>query len=122
MFGTRAGRTARDEACVPDSIPCAQAAPDLPPPALARLRKAMSAEAGMIRDAAGLTRLAAVIDGLEAAHGLSPELAAARLVAVAALNRRESRGGHFRADFPAAGSAARTFIEGLPHLSPMAAE
>jgi len=45
-------------------------------------------DAGLVRDAAGLGRLAA-----------SPHLLA-RLIARSALAREESRGGHFRADFP----------------------
>ena len=38
----------------------------------AELRAAMSADAGVVRDAAGLTRLIALIDRLEAAHGARP--------------------------------------------------
>ena len=45
-------------------------------------------EAGLIRDAAGLCRLT------ESPHLL------VRLIASSALAREESRGGHFRADFP----------------------
>jgi L-aspartate oxidase len=52
------------------------------------LRHALWADAGLVRDAAGLERL------LDA-----PNLVA-RLVATSALVRAESRGAHFRADFP----------------------
>jgi L-aspartate oxidase len=52
------------------------------------LRRAMWADAGLVRDAAGLRRLT------ESPHLL------ARLIARTALAREESRGGHFRADFP----------------------
>jgi L-aspartate oxidase len=52
------------------------------------LRRAMWADAGLVRDAAGLRRLT------ESPHLL------ARLIARSALAREESRGGHFRADFP----------------------
>jgi L-aspartate oxidase len=52
------------------------------------IREAMWRDAGLIRDAAGLARLAA------SPHTL------ARLIATSALAREESRGGHFRADFP----------------------
>jgi L-aspartate oxidase len=45
-----------------------------------------------------------VIDQVERASGGEPALlnmaAAARLVTFAALERRESRGGHFRTDYP----------------------
>lgn len=75
-------------------------APALPGPALQRLRQAMSADAGVERDAAGLSRLIALIDRLEARYGDADALVAARFVAAAALAREESRGGHFRADCP----------------------
>ena len=52
------------------------------------LRRVMWEDAGLVRDAAGLRRLT------ESPHLL------ARLIARSALAREESRGGHFRADFP----------------------
>jgi L-aspartate oxidase len=74
-----------------------------------RLRDAMSTHAGVVRDAQGLGSLLATIEGL-AREGdpAAPanELVAARLIAEAALARRESRGGHFRADFPHAHAVA----------------
>jgi L-aspartate oxidase len=58
------------------------------PQATPALRAAMWEDAGLVRDAAGLRRLT------ESPHLL------ARLIAKSALAREESRGGHFRADFP----------------------
>ena len=84
--------------------------PDLPDAALQILRKAMSRDAGVIRDAAGLTRLLAQIEALEPAYGPCPTVVAARLIVEAALARQESRGGHYRADFPATAEPARTFV------------
>jgi L-aspartate oxidase len=100
VFGARAGRAAREETAAKAPVPKGQAAPDLPEAALAALRPAMSRDAGVVRDAAGLGRLLRLIDELEAAHGRGPALAAARLVAACALARRESVGAHFREDFP----------------------
>ena len=60
----------------------------------------MSRCAGVVRTAEGLTELITLIDRQELAHGRAPPLIAARLVAQSALDRRESRGGHYRADFP----------------------
>ncbi len=100
VCGAAAGRAAarkRDPGTPPLST---RPAPDLPPRALAELRAAMSRDAGVVRDAAGLLRLLATIDKLEAEHGAAPSLVAARLVAAGALGREESRGAHSRTDFP----------------------
>ena len=100
VFGTRAGEAAR-EAQAPRTTPlAARPAPDLPGLALRRLREAMSRDAGVVRDAEGLGRLVGVIDDLEARHGGALPLVTARLVAEQALVRHESRGAHYRADFP----------------------
>jgi L-aspartate oxidase len=111
VFGARAGAAAR-EATDPGTEPLpARPAPELPPKAVATLRKAMSRDAGVVRERAGLERLAGVIDQLEEAHGRALPLVAARLIADCALARRESRGAHFRADFPTPGvPAKRTFV------------
>ena len=110
-FGATTGVAAADErdpgtrplACLP--------APDLPAPALAELRRAMGARAGVVRDEAGLSALLGQIGALEDRHGAAPPLVAARLLAQAALDRRESRGGHWRADFPETSEVAeRTFV------------
>ena len=67
---------------------------------MADLRDAMTTHAGVVRTAEGLATLIALIDDLEARHGPAAALLAARLIAQAALDRRESRGGHYRADHP----------------------
>jgi L-aspartate oxidase len=110
-FGAIAGASAA-RAVDPATQPLpAEPLPDLPPEALTQLRTAMGRYAGVIRDGAGLTRLLDEIDALEAAHGTAPALFAARLIASAALDRRESRGGHFRTDFPQTdGEAHRTVL------------
>ena len=111
VFGARAGRAAAAEAEPPPARLVRLLAPALPHVALAELRRAMSREAGVVRDAAGLGRLLDLIDALEAAYGRAAPLVAARLVAAAALARRESRGGHFRRDHPLTDAdPRRTFI------------
>jgi L-aspartate oxidase len=110
VFGARAGRTA---ALVPDPgtlVLPSRPATDLPDAALQRLRAAMTRDAGVMRDGAGLRRLLADIDALEAAHGEALPLVAARLIAACALARQESRGGHYRADFPCLQSPARRTV------------
>ncbi len=107
VFGARAGAAARDESARTTPL-AAEPLPDLPDLALQALRRGMSRHAGVVRDACGLTHLAAEIEGMKARHGAGPVLAAAELVAIGALNRRESRGAHFRSDFPALAVPART--------------
>ena len=110
VFGRRAGAAARDTSDAGTGPGPATASPDLPGPALQQLRRSMGRDAGVVRDRAGLTRLLDEIDELRACHGDASALVAAKLVASAALDRTESRGGHYRADFPqAAPEAHRTF-------------
>jgi succinate dehydrogenase/fumarate reductase flavoprotein subunit len=88
------------------------------------LREAMWDHAGLVRDEAGLRAALATVDDLAArlpaagvpGHAslntawqdwlnLDNQLLAARLVVLSALARRESRGAHFRRDFPSPGVA-----------------
>jgi L-aspartate oxidase len=85
VFGSRAARAAVGE----------QAAGELPPAPVTRFepptiasREAVWANAGPRRDAARLARL------------LADPYPLARMIAAAALERRESRGSHRRSDFP----------------------
>jgi L-aspartate oxidase len=101
VFGTRAGAAAAQASAPPHTALAApRLAPTLPPAALNVLRAAMARDAGVVRDAAGLERLLGVTGELEDRHGAAPPLIAARLIAQGALQRRESRGGHYRADYP----------------------
>ena len=89
------------------------------------LRDTMWERAGLVRDAAGLDEALRVIDRLDAQLvvtgvpgaaafniawqdwlNVENQLLAARLIATSALERRESRGAHYRADFPATDPAA----------------
>ncbi len=64
------------------------------------LRNAMTAKCGVRRDAKKLNELIELIDELISHVGRANPLVASRIIAAAALAREESRGGHFREDFP----------------------
>lgn len=100
VFGRRAGAAAC-EMIDPGSRPeAAEAPPALPAAAMSSLRELMAQSAGVVRDAEGLGGLIEALDSARHRHGLALPLVAARLVAEGALARQESRGAHFRADFP----------------------
>ena len=107
VFGARAGRAATSNVSAQTPALPIKAYPDLNDEAMQTLRLAMDRDAGVVRDAAGLTRLLALIDALEDRHGQALPLVAARLVAASALQRTESRGGHSRSDFPETDLIAR---------------
>jgi L-aspartate oxidase len=72
--------------------------------ALERLRRTMTQDVGVVRDAAGLARATEILTGIEEGAGADIVLAnlalAARFIATSALMREESRGAHDRSDFP----------------------
>jgi L-aspartate oxidase len=92
VFGRRAALAALEEPTA--SVPLSGAPPSGPPPARPApvltddTRAALWRDAGPVRDAHGLSRLA------DDPHPL------ARLIALSALERRETRGCHLRSDFP----------------------
>jgi L-aspartate oxidase len=78
---------------------------------LKEIRCTMSRHVGVVRDRSGLRRAFNRLTELAKAAGENKAAAnmalAARLIAGAALLRRESRGAHFRSDHPASGEEAR---------------
>jgi L-aspartate oxidase len=107
VFGARAGRAAAAARLAPCQVLSVGAPPDLPAPLMQALRERMARDAGVVRDAEGLAGLLAWIGAAEAVAGAALPLIAARLVAEGALARRESRGAHFRRDFPQSRALAR---------------
>ena len=92
---------------------------DLPDHVLQDLRNEMAVKCGVVREAAGLTQLLSDIERLDSQHPDARALCAARLIASAALAREESRGGHFRSDFPnTSPNGARTFFSQVEKTAP----
>ena len=82
----------------------------LPHDALQTLRGEMSSKCGVVRDAPGLGDLIETVETLRDKHGPARPLVTAGLMAHAALAREESRGGHYRSDFPETGEPERQFL------------
>lgn len=74
--------------------------PDLEDSVLQALRTGMQAECGVVRNATGLTDLTDEIFAFAESTGPANELVCASLIVSSALAREESRGGHYRSDFP----------------------
>ncbi|HYN19321.1 MAG TPA: L-aspartate oxidase [Thermoanaerobaculia bacterium] len=110
VFGSRVAEDLRSAAgaAVPSrrSLPGISSGPlSTPQDAAVQLaiRRLMWEKVGLVRDEKGLTAALEALAGSHSQIGGEARnlLAVARLVAAAALARRESRGGHFRSDYPA---------------------
>ena len=81
----------------------------LPPPAdPVPIRPILSRAAGVVRTYDGLAAsIGSLLPLVESTDPAADPALVALLIAVAALRRCESRGGHFRSDFPASDAAFR---------------
>lgn len=115
VFAERAARRLKGSTLSQPGEATAEAPPELGELSLTELRKRMHSQVGVVREAKGL---AATLDWIEAAtHNVGPAraLVAARLIVAGALAREESRGGHYRSDFPSTLAPHRTFIRQGEH-------
>lgn len=83
---------------------------DLPYETLQTLRIKMAEQCAVVRTHDGLSSLLNWIETAIETHGQAHALLAAKLMVAPALARKESRGGHFREDFPDEQNPARSFI------------
>jgi L-aspartate oxidase len=110
VYGARAGRAMRESAAASGGEFAPQEAEW--PGGLSReeIQRTAWERCGIVRDGPGLRAACAILERTERAHGdgaIAPGRAEARnmqqvalLIARSALARQESRGAHFRADFP----------------------
>lgn len=108
VFGRRAALAALRDPVTPPFGESTEpvAATEAPPDPTEHERQAVWQHAGLVRDAVGLGRLR------------SSRILLVRLLAAAALARAESRGGHFRTDFPSPDPALEGFHSMIRQGSP----
>ncbi|MFT3723799.1 MAG: L-aspartate oxidase [Hyphomonadaceae bacterium] len=111
VFAERAARRLKATTMVQPGEAVAIAPPEMDEAVMAELRKRMHSQVGVVREAKGLTETLRWIEAASRNPKHAPRaLTASRLIVAGALAREESRGGHFRSDFPQTLAPHRTFI------------
>jgi L-aspartate oxidase len=100
VMAARIADRLRDASLVTPGNSSADLPVELSDEALQALRQDMAANCGVVRDQQGLTGLLERIEQHETDFPGARALCASKLIAQAALDRAESRGGHFRSDHP----------------------
>ena len=111
VFAERAARRLKGAVLSEASAAASATAPPiLEDRSLVELRHRMHAEVGVVREAAGLGATLDWLAAVAARAGPARALITAQLIAAAALARQESRGGHYRSDYPHIAAPHRTFV------------
>lgn len=100
VFANRSARRLRAGECSGKAGGQFQPVAQLSQAARKTLRAAMSAKVGVVRAAEGLQNVLEILEKFDRDLGITNEVTTARLITKGALARTESRGGHYRADFP----------------------
>jgi len=102
VFGGRAAQKILSSEISPKRAETIRTQPwlSMGPEVTQKLRQSMTKHCGVRRNAKDLNTLLGLIDDLINQVGRANPLVASRLIAASALAREESRGGHFRDDFP----------------------
>ena len=119
VFAERAARRLKGATLTQPGEASAIAPPDMNELSMVELRKRMHSQVGVVREARGLTSTLDWMDAAAGNVGPARALVAARLIAAGALAREESRGGHYRSDFPNTLPPHRTFIRRGPDGHPL---
>jgi L-aspartate oxidase len=108
VFGARAGRAMRECKTAAGSLPARPKSAGTGLIAPERVQRIVWEKCGIVRDGAALREARRLLEPLD-----GPEAQVARLIADCALAREESRGAHFRSDFPEkrAGFAKHSVIQ-----------
>ena len=110
VFADRIARRLRDSELSDPSTSHGHTPEDLPENALIELRRMMDMHAGVSRDATGLTEFCDCLGETRDRFGPARAVVVSEMIARAALARQESRGGHFRRDFPDTLAPARSYV------------
>lgn len=119
VFAERAARMLKGATLVQPGEARAVVPPAFAEAELGELRKRMHSQVGVVREAKGLGATLDWISETTKRVGPGRALVASRLITAGALAREESRGGHYRSDFPQTLEPNRTFIRLGPDGDPL---
>ena len=122
-FGHRVGLDLKSKSSSLSSLSSALVPPDFPAldqATLAQLRHMMDAYCAVVRDDEGLGIMIKHLKNLRINYPLEPSLISQELICYGALLRRESRGAHYRSDYPQSDQSAKHTLLTLGHDNDLA--